>query len=85
MYGLEVIDTNPCLPQNRGKDRAVNEGASCSQYRGKGRFVNDGVHWRINEDIILNKNEMKSKGKMQAQNQKHIVYLMVRISLTHIT
>ena len=66
MDGLEVIDTNLGHRQYRGKDRAVNEGASCSQYRGKGRFVNDGVCWRINEDIVVNKNEMKSKGKMQA-------------------
>ena len=53
MDGLEVIDTNPGLHQYREKDRAVNEGDSCSQYRGKGKFVNDGV---------LIKNEMKSKG-----------------------
>ena len=76
MDGLEVIDTNPGLHQYRGKDRAVNEGASCSQYRGKGKFVNDGV---------LIKNEIKSKGKIRAQNQKHVVYLMVRVSVICIT
>ena len=85
MDGLEVTDTNPGHRQYRGKDRAVNEGASCSQYRGKRRFVNDGVCWRINEDIVVNKNEMKSKGKMQAQNQKHVVYLMVRVSIIYMT
>ena len=63
MDGLEAIHTNSDLGQYQGKDRAVNERASCSQCRGKGRFVNDGVHWRINEDIILNKNKMNQKAK----------------------